>query len=94
MIFELVTTRNCNLDCQYCFEGKKNNDLMLISDIEQIVDFIESVKKSGIPYDKKDIQVDFNGGETLLNKKFILEFIKKTRNLDYKNNMTTNGILV
>ena len=94
MIFELVTTRNCNLDCQYCFEGKKNNDLMLISDIEQIVDFIESVKKSGIPYDKKDIQVDFNGGETLLNKKFILEFIKKTRNLDYKYTMTTNGILV
>lgn len=94
MIFELVTTRNCNLNCRYCFEGKKNNTLMSISSIEHIVNFIEILKTNSIIYDMDNIQIDFNGGETLLNKKFILKFIEKTKNLGYTYAMTTNGILV
>ncbi len=94
MIFELVTTRNCNLECRYCFEGKKYNNFMPVSDIEQIVNFIEVFRKSDFIYDKKNVQVDFNGGETLLNKNFIYEFIKKTEGLGYRYTMTTNGILV
>lgn len=67
---------------------------MSVSDIDQIVEFIERLKKSDILYDKKDIQIDFNGGETLLNKGFVMNFINRTKELGYRYTMTTNGCLI
>lgn len=67
---------------------------MSISKIDQIVNFIENLKNSDVIYNNKDIQVDFNGGETLLNKKFIINFIERTKEFGYRYTMTTNGILV
>lgn len=94
MVFELVTTRNCNLSCKYCFEGKKYTNNMSVSSIEKIINFIEETKEKKIYYDNKNIEINFNGGETLLNKEFIFEFILKTKGLGYKYTMTTNGILI
>jgi len=94
MIFELVTTKNCNLNCTYCFEGKKSKIKMPISSIEHIINFIEDLRNSNLLYDNKNIQIDFNGGETLLNKQFIFSFIKLTQNHGYRYSLTTNGTLI
>lgn len=94
MIFELVTTRDCNLNCNYCFEGKKNNMLMPDTSIKQIISFIESTKNRDFIYDKDEIRVDFNGGEALLNKSFLKKFIEQSENLKYTYSITTNGTLI
>lgn len=94
MIFELVTTRNCNLNCKYCFEGEKKNESMEKSIIPQIIDFIESQMKQTYVTDKENVHIDFNGGEALLNKKFIVKFIQETEKYGYEYSMTTNGILL
>lgn len=94
MVFELVTTRNCNLNCKYCFEVKKNHEFMNESMIPNIISFIEEYKKRKLVSDSRHIQVDFNGGETLLNKNFIIKFIELTKNMNYSYTITTNGILI
>lgn len=40
MTFEIVTTRNCNLNCKYCFEGEKKDEFMDPKMIPAIFDFI------------------------------------------------------
>lgn len=72
---------------------KKKSEYMEISNIPNTISFIENLKKQEFVIDKK-IRVDFNGGEALLNKKFIYEFIDKAKNYNYKYSITTNGILI
>ena len=74
--------------------GKKSKIKMPISSIEHIINFIEDLRNSNLLYDNKNIQIDFNGGETLLNKQFIFSFIKLTQNHGYRYSLTTNGTLI
>ena len=94
MIFELVTTRNCNLNCKYCFEGEKTNEVMLPSKIAIILEFINNYLEQNFIEDKEHVVIDFNGGEALLNKQFITSFINATTEKNYSYAITTNGILL
>ena len=76
MDFELVVTRNCNLNCSYCFEGKKSNELMPILEQNRIIDFIDSFRQNNYVFNHEYVRVDFNGGEPLLNKEFIYSFVR------------------
>lgn len=48
MVFELVITRNCNLNCKYCFEGDKTDVFMPITLIPQILDFINIYREQNV----------------------------------------------
>lgn len=94
MNFEIVTTKNCNLNCKYCFEGTKQKIYMASSDISKILSFIEKFGEKDFVSNKDSIHIDFNGGETLLNKKFIKQFLKESESLNYSYSFTTNGTLI
>ncbi|MBP5519884.1 MAG: radical SAM protein [Treponema sp.] len=94
MTFELVTTKECNLNCKYCFEGKKQKHYLSVETIPSILKFINTYIENDFIYNKNIIKIDFNGGEALLNKKFITEFINITKNNGYNYSITTNGILI
>lgn len=94
MTFEIITTRNCNLNCKYCFEGEKKDVFLSIDVIPEILDFIDSFLKNDFIYNKEYVRIDFNGGEALLNKKFIIEFMNKTKTKNFDYSITTNGLLL
>lgn len=96
MDFELIISRNCNLDCKYCFEKQKKRELMAIEQSQAIIDFIDSYVKNDFVFEKDYIHIDFNGGEPLLNERFIYNFIKLSKSLhkDFNYSLTTNGILI
>lgn len=94
MTFEIVTTRNCNLQCKYCFEGKKQSILMPTSMIPMLLHFIEDFRKKEFISDNSSVHIDFNGGETLLNLMFIKQFLKTAENFKFNYSFTTNGILI
>lgn len=83
MIFQLFVTQQCNLNCKYCFEGEKKSSRMN----KDIVPFLVSFMKNYINNDfveDKEIWVNFNGGEALLEK----DFIKYAVNFFKKNGIT------
>ncbi len=85
-------TRECNLNCDYCFV-EKNNGKMDIETAKKVVDFIF---QSPSPF----LIIEFTGGEPLLNfdvLKFIVEYSKqKARETNKKIffTLTTNATIV
>ena len=57
----LTITNQCNLECIYCYEGKKDGQRMHISTAQRIIS--ERIQKYGI----EDLEVDFHGGEPFIN---------------------------
>ena len=94
MNFEIITTKNCNLNCKYCFEGTKQKSYLSVTNIPIILSFIEEFKKKDYISNKESVHIDFNGGETLLNKEFIKQFLKETESLNFEYSFTTNGTLI
>jgi uncharacterized protein len=94
MIFQLFITKDCNLNCKYCFEGKKKNEKMNISIIKKIILFMKEYVKNDFVIDKL-ITVNFNGGEALLQKDFIIEAVKqfKDEGIDHFS-ISTNFMLI
>lgn len=92
MVFELVITRNCNLNCKYCFEGDKKNSVMPMTLIPNIISFIDNYQTGSAI--NETIRIDFNGGEALLNKEFIKSFIAQTKSKKFQFSITTNGTLL
>lgn len=95
----LHVAHDCNLACKYCFAGKGEYDgpksLMSFETGKRALDFL--VEKSGT---KKNLEVDFFGGEPLLNWdvcKKLVEYgrsIEKDHNKNFRFTLTTNGVLV
>ena len=96
----LNIAHDCNLACKYCFAstgdfgcGKK--ELMPLETAKKAVDFL--IEKSG---KIKNLEMDFFGGEPLMNWKVVTETVKYARSLEKKYNknfrftLTTNGILL
>lgn len=91
----LNIAQSCNLRCRYCFAGDGNygkDELMSYETAKSAVDFV--VQNS---YNRENIEVDFFGGEPLLN----WDVIKKTvlyaltiPNKIFHFTITTNGILL
>lgn len=96
----LHIAHDCNLACKYCFadEGEyrgNKRELMSLEVGKRAVDFlIES--SSG----RRNLEVDFFGGEPLLNLDVVRDIVEYARSLETKNNkkfrftLTTNGVLL
>ncbi len=95
----LHIAHDCNLKCRYCFaeEGEYHGkrELMSLEVGKKAIDFL--IKSSG---NRKNLEVDFFGGEPLMNfgvVKGIVEYarsIEKANNKNFRFTITTNGILL
>ena len=95
----LHVAHTCNLNCEYCFasQGKYHGERALM-DFEvgkQALDFL--VAHSG---SRTNLEVDFFGGEPLMNWDVVKQLVAYGRSLEAENHkkfrftLTTNGVLV
>ena len=95
----LHVAHTCNLNCSYCFasQGKYHGDRAVMSyEVgKRALDFL--VEHSG---GRKNLEVDFFGGEPLMNfdvVKALVAYargIEKEKNKNFRFTLTTNGVLV
>ncbi len=95
----LHVAHDCNLACKYCFAGKGEYNgekaLMSYETGKRALDFL--VENSGT---RHNLEVDFFGGEPLMNFEVVKQLTAYGRSLEKKYNknfrftLTTNGILV
>ena len=95
----LHVAHTCNLNCEYCFasQGKYHGDraLMPLEVGKRSLDFL--VENSG---KRTNLEVDFFGGEPLMNWEVVKEIVKygreleKIHNKNFRFTLTTNGILL
>ena len=95
----LHVAHDCNLKCKYCFagEGEYHGDrgLMSLEVAKKSIDFITEHSKH-----RKNIEVDFFGGEPLMNWEVVkgtVEYAREREKETGKNfrfTMTTNGVLL
>ena len=96
----LHIAHDCNLSCKYCFaeeglyHGKKA-ELMSFEVGKQALDFLVSASGS-----RHNLEVDFFGGEPLLNWQVVKDLVAYGRSLEEKHDkhfrftLTTNGVLL
>ncbi len=95
----LHVAHDCNLACKYCFakEGEYNGSraLMRYETGKQALDFL--VANSG---SRTNLEVDFFGGEPLMNWQTVKELVGYARSLEepchkrFRFTLTTNGVLL
>ena len=95
----LHIAHSCNLNCSYCFaaQGKYHgaDSLMSFEIGKRALDFL--VENSGT---RRNLEVDFFGGEPLLNFDVVKQLVKYARSIEKANNknfrftLTTNGMLI
>lgn len=95
----LHVAHDCNMDCMYCFAGKGEYNgekgLMSLETGKKAIDFL--VENS---HGRKNLEVDFFGGEPLLNWEVCKELVRygrsfeKEHNKNFRFTLTTNGLLV
>lgn len=93
----LHVAHTCNLNCAYCFASqgkyKGNRGLMSLEVGKRALDFL--VENSGTRY---NLEVDFFGGEPLMNFDMLKELVDYARSIEKKHNknfrftLTTNGL--
>ncbi len=67
MVLTVTTTMDCNLGCYYCYEDR-TGDRLDFSDISALCDLVRGrLRRSG----KRQLHVDWYGGEPLLNVEFM-----------------------
>ena len=89
----------CNLNCEYCFasQGKYHGERALMSfEVgKRALDFL--IENSGT---RRNLEVDFFGGEPLMNWDVVKELVsyarvqEKIHNKNFRFTLTTNGILI
>ena len=95
----LHVAHSCNLACSYCFAGQGKyhgkDALMSFETGKRAFDFL--IENSGT---RRNLEVDFFGGEPLLNwdvvKKLVgyARSIEKEKNKNFRFTLTTNGVLI
>lgn len=95
----LHIAHDCNLACRYCFasEGEYQGDrgLMSFEVGKQALDFL--IANSG---NRKNLEVDFFGGEPLMNFNVVKQLVQygreqeKIHNKNFRFTLTTNGVLL
>ncbi len=95
----LHVAHGCNMDCEYCFAGKGDysgkSGIMSAEVGKRALDYL--VENSGA---RKHLEVDFFGGEPLINWDVCKEIVAYGRELEKKHNkifnftLTTNGVLI
>ncbi len=96
MLATIWLTNNCNLNCTYCYEGEKDGQMMDKDTAKATIDYlIKHAKQYG--FDK--IDVNFHGGEPLLNFEMMQFLVRELRVACAKNKLgfgfmfTTNGTI-
>ena len=95
----LHVAHTCNLNCSYCFasQGKYHGDraVMSLEVGKRALDFL--IENSG---SRRNLEVDFFGGEPLMNFDMIKELVAYARKIEkaagknFRFTLTTNGVLV
>lgn len=95
----LHVAHTCNLNCSYCFasQGKYQGDRAVMSfEVgKQAFDFL--IANSG---NRKNLEVDFFGGEPLMNWEVVKQLVEYARSIEKEHNknfrftLTTNGMLL
>ena len=95
----LHVAHTCNLNCDYCFasQGKYQGDRALMSfEVgKRALDFL--IENSG---NRRNLEVDFFGGEPLMNFDMVKELvaycrsIEKEKGKNFRFTLTTNGLLI
>lgn len=95
----LHVAHTCNLNCSYCFasQGKYHGDraVMSLEVGKRALDFL--IENSG---SRRNLEVDFFGGEPLLNFDVVKELVKYAREREvecgknFRFTLTTNGMLI
>ncbi len=95
----LHVAHTCNLNCSYCFasQGKFNGERAIMSyeTGKRALDFL--IENSGT---RKNLEVDFFGGEPLMNWDVVKKLVKYARSIEKEHNknfrftLTTNGMLI
>lgn len=95
----LHVAHTCNLNCSYCFaaQGKYQGERALMSfEVgKRALDFL--IENSG---NRKNLEVDFFGGEPLMNFDVVKRLVKYARSIEKEHNknfrftLTTNGVLI
>lgn len=95
----LHIAHDCNLACRYCFAGegeyKGDRSLMSLEVGKKALDFL--VANSG---NRRNLEVDFFGGEPLMNWQVVKDLVKygreqeKLHNKKFRFTLTTNGVLL
>lgn len=95
----LHVAHDCNLACKYCFAGKGEYDgpkgLMSYETGKRALDFL--IEQSGT---RKNLEVDFFGGEPLMNWEVCKKLVEygreqeKIHNKNFRFTLTTNGLLI
>jgi len=95
----LHVAHTCNLNCSYCFasQGKYHGDRALMSfEVgKRALDFL--IEHSG---KRRNLEVDFFGGEPLMNWDVVKQLVKYARSVEkehgknFRITLTTNGVLI
>ncbi|MDO4485957.1 MAG: thioether cross-link-forming SCIFF peptide maturase [Bacillota bacterium] len=95
----LHVSHTCNLNCSYCFasQGKYHGDqaLMSLEVGKRALDFL--IENSG---SRRNLEVDFFGGEPLMNWDVVKELVayareqEKAHDKNFRFTLTTNGVLI
>jgi len=95
----LHIAHTCNLNCSYCFasQGKYHGEraLMTYEVGRQAMDFLVANSKN-----RRNLEVDFFGGEPLMNFDVVKDIVKYARSIEkeagknFRFTLTTNGMLI
>ena len=95
----LHVAHTCNLNCAYCFASQGNyhgeRAIMSLEVAKRALDFL--VENSG---SRRNLEVDFFGGEPLMNFDMLKELVAYARSIEKEHNknfrftLTTNGVLI
>lgn len=95
----LHIAHDCNLKCKYCFAGegeyRGHRSLMSVEVGKKAIDFL--IQASG---NRRNLEIDFFGGEPLMNFEVVKEIVDYARSIEEKHNknfrftITTNGVLL
>ena len=95
----LHIAHDCNLACRYCFAGEGEyhgeRSLMSLEVGMKALDFLVEASKG-----RRNLEVDFFGGEPLMNFEVVKKLVEYGRSLEEKHNkkfrftLTTNGVLL
>lgn len=89
------TTKNCNLNCKYCYEKENVESGNMNTKVEDKT--LDIIKKMILESNEDMHNIQFHGGEPLLNfrliKRFVEEIEKVKGNSTIKYGMTTNGTI-
>lgn len=95
----LHVAHDCNLRCKYCFASTGDfgggRKLLDIATGKKAIDFL--IENSG---SRKNLELDFFGGEPLMNMEVVKEVVNYARGLEKEHNknfrftITTNGVLL